>query len=372
MARKDFLIGGFALAALFVFAGCSKDPVKLGLSLVLTGINSEIGVTGRNGAELALARINAAGGVKGRQLVFVIRDDKNDPDEAVKADEELLSAGVVAIIGHMSSRSGLKAIPYMNDRSKLLISPTISSAAYNAKDDWFFRMIAPNDRQGRNLAEYAYRDLGLRRISSAYEYSNRAYTENVYRSFKTAFEALGGKVDEAVVLESTKDFDFRGFAARLAASKPDGILSVASPYENGNLCQQLALLGSDLPVFAGMWAMTEDLLRYGGKTADRMRIAGAMDPTSKKQRFLEFGEEYKKRYGENPTFASVYSFEAVEVLASAMRRASSFEPADLKKALLSLGEIDGLQDRFSFDGFGDTDRGYLVFSVRDGAFHRVR
>lgn len=361
----------FSLSFLLSLSSCSRDPIKIGLSLVLTGINSEIGVTGRNGAQLALNRINAAGGVNGRQLEFVIRDDKDDPDQAVIADSDLIQAGVVAIIGHMTSRSGLKSIPYLNEHSKLIISPTITSAVYNARDDWLFRMIAPCDRQGRRLAEYAYQELGLRKVAAAYEYSNRSYTEIVYKSFKNAFEGLGGKVDEGIPFSSSKDFDYRFLADRLTRSRPDGIVSIAGPFDNGNLCQQLTIQKSNLPVLTGMWSMTEDILRYGGKATNRMIIAGSMDPDSEKHRFKIFKEEYKRRYGENPTFASVYTFEAVEVLSSALQRTDSLDSENLKKALLGLGRIDGLQDDFAFDSFGDTDREYSIFKISEGKFSRI-
>lgn len=340
--------------------------------MVQTGLASEIGVNGRNGAAIAIDRINAAGGVRGRKLKALVRDDRDDAAVAEKVDAELAEAGAVAVIGHMTSRSGQLAAVGAAKRRVPLISPTISSPDYTGKDDYFFRVIGENSRQGAALAAYAYEDLGLRKIAAAYELSNRSYTETVHRSFKREFERRGGQVGEPFTFTTAAEFDYSEGADRLIALGADGILSVASPIDNAKLCAALDRKGSRLPVFAGMWSMTGDLLEFGGRSVDRMVVAGVIDSNSTSPAYTQFESEYLRRFGSEPSFASVYAYECVMLLASALERARTLEGSDLKRELESIGSMIGLQDTFSIDAFGDADRDYMVFGVKNGAFFRIR
>lgn len=102
---------------LLVFAGlllshaCSQEPILIGFSANLTGTYSDLGVQGRNGASLALERINEEGGVAGRKLRLLARDDGNTAQQARQADRDLIANGVVAIIGHMTSAQSQAALP---------------------------------------------------------------------------------------------------------------------------------------------------------------------------------------------------------------------------------------------------------------------
>ena len=83
------------------FGSGGKPPVKLGFVGGLTGKLSDMGTAVRNGVILAVEEANKEGGINGRQIVLITRDDKNDPEIALAVDRELINEGVVAIIGHI-------------------------------------------------------------------------------------------------------------------------------------------------------------------------------------------------------------------------------------------------------------------------------
>jgi len=130
-------VGAAILAAFLALSlsACAKPPVKVGLPLVLTGLTSRIGIAGRNGALLAAERINAAGGIRGRRLELLPRDDFEDPDKALEVDQALAEEGAVALVGHMASRTGLKAAEFATERRLPLVSPTISSTDYSGEGE---------------------------------------------------------------------------------------------------------------------------------------------------------------------------------------------------------------------------------------------
>ncbi|MFO7717430.1 MAG: ABC transporter substrate-binding protein, partial [Desulfohalobium sp.] len=94
------------LAGIVLLAGlgaCGQDPIRIGFAVPLTGVYSDLGVHGRNGATLAVEEINDRGGIHGRSLRLLPRDDGNSAAQAKAVDRELIDQGVVAIIGHMTS-----------------------------------------------------------------------------------------------------------------------------------------------------------------------------------------------------------------------------------------------------------------------------
>jgi len=346
---------------------CEPKPIKIGVSVTLTGLSSRIGVTGRNGIELAAEEINASGGIKSRKIELLVRDDKDLPEGALAADEELVAEGVVAIIGHMSSRSGIKAIPFCNSKAVVVVSPTISSTDWSGLDDFFFRPIGPNNLQGKTLAVKAL-SRGLKKAAVVYESTNSAYTLNVAQSFSEAFTAGGGVAAEPIPFATSKDYRYDLLAKSIAAGDWDMILSAAGPYDNARISQELAKLRSSLPVYAGMWSMTDDLIRNGGKTVERMTIAGTMDIHDKLPVFVDFRSAYAKRYGEDPTFASMFGYESIILLATALKDAKKLDSEGIKSAILARDSFPGLQGRIELDRFGDCTRPYRAFTVRETSF----
>ncbi|MEW5815083.1 MAG: ABC transporter substrate-binding protein [Spirochaetota bacterium] len=121
-----------------------KNPIKIGFAGGLTGIHSDLGIAGRNGALLAVEEITSAGGIKGRPVVLITKDDQQDPVAALKVDKELIDEGVVAIIGHMTSVMTMSVIPFINKSEILMISPTTSTNELTNIDDYFFRTLPAN------------------------------------------------------------------------------------------------------------------------------------------------------------------------------------------------------------------------------------
>ena len=365
-------VGAAILAAFLALSlsACAKPPVKVGLPLVLTGLTSRIGIAGRNGALLAAERINAAGGIRGRRLELLPRDDFEDPDKALEVDQALAEEGAVALVGHMASRTGLKAVEFATRRRLPLISPTISSTDYSGKDDYFFRIIGSNALMGKTLAAYA-RKTGLSRAAAAYESTNRSYTVPFFEGFKAEFERLGGVVLKPRSFATSASLDYGAMVEELLAEGPDAVFVVASPFDTAEVCQALQTRGSPLPVLAAMWAMTDDLFAFGGRSVERLVGVMYLDPEDDSPAYRAFREEYSRRYGEEPSFASAYGYDAVMVLAKAMAAARRLDGPSIKEALLGIGRFDGLQGRIVLDRYGDCEKEPFVFRVRDGRFQRA-
>ena len=137
-ALKTFLI----IAILSMILGaCEKEPVKIGFSANLTGTGSELATAALYGVTMAKDEINKAGGIEGRHIELIIRDDNNDADSALQADLELAEEGAVVIIGHMVSSLGRLSVPHTNEVQMPMISPTMSSTVFSEQAAYFFTFI---------------------------------------------------------------------------------------------------------------------------------------------------------------------------------------------------------------------------------------
>ncbi len=102
-------------------SGCAgQEVIRVGFSGELTGRNADLGIQGRNGAQLAVETLNANGGVNGQSIELLIRDDLGTHDGAQTADRELIEAKVVAIIGHMTSGQGVAGYPVTEEAGMVI------------------------------------------------------------------------------------------------------------------------------------------------------------------------------------------------------------------------------------------------------------
>lgn len=173
--------------------GCTagNQPVALGLA----GPFSEPrGLSMRLGAELAVAEINRAGGVRGHRLELVIQDDSGRAEVAVVAARSLYAnRRVVAVIGHLTSAATLAAAPVYGGRPPLVvISPSASAPSVTDAGPHIFRVCPTDVAHGTALAQFAARRLGAR--SAAILYQNDEYGRGIRGTFADEFTRLGGRL----------------------------------------------------------------------------------------------------------------------------------------------------------------------------------
>jgi branched-chain amino acid transport system substrate-binding protein len=359
------------LCAAFL-AGCSqKEPIKIGLVGTLSGLRSEMSVTGRNGAVMAIEEINKAGGLNGRPLRLVVKDDGGSPETAQKADQELINDGVVAIIGHFTSNMQTAAMPYINKAGILAISPTVATSTLSGLDDNLIKLMPCNKYQAILLTDLSTRKLKLKKMALVYDAGNTAYTMELCEIFTKTFEKQGGRVIYTGTLVSGKYDTFSAIAKKLMKSGADGILIVAGSQDTAMLCQQLKKYGSQAYLMTSLWAMTNDLIKEGGKSVEGIFLPGIYDENCTKPQCAKFEDIYNKRYTSPPTFSSAFAYESVFLLFDALKNNTDYSSTALKKYILASSSYKGLEGDIKFDRFGDSLRNHFLSTVKDDEFQKV-
>lgn len=355
-----------ALLLIVLATGCSgPQPILIGYAAQLTGPHSDLGVDGRDGALLAVERLNAAGGVVGRPLELLVRDDRGDPEVARQVDAELIEHGVIALIGHGTSSQTAAVFEQLNQMGVVLISPTSSSHEFTARDDYFFRVMPATSLQAQALAEHLHAT-GLTRVTGVFDQTNQAFTKSYWQHLADELVAQGIQAATAISFSSGSD-NPRSVAATLAASQPTAVVLLASAFDTGLLTQAFRQIDPFTPIFTTTWAQTDELLVKGGAAVEGLQLLSVYDPESKHPAFQAFHTHFEQRYRRTPSFAAVYSYEAVLVLAEGLRR-SDGQAEGLREALHDLGRVNVLQGELVFDQYGDVRRDLYMTVVRDGKF----
>ena len=345
------------------------SSIKLGFSAGLSGLKSELGISGRNGAQLAVDEINRNGGVRGRKVELLVMDDKNNAETACVVDQKLAKQGVNIIIGHMVSSVAVDTVKNANENKILLISPTIATDELSHIDDNFIRVIASNKVQGYSLAKAVLRETTVRSIAIVYDENNASFARIIKEHFEVQMKDSGASVVATASFKNRSDF--KNIISEVRESKAEGILLIASAIDAGMFCQQSRKQNLRLPVFSPMWTMTNDFIQAGGADAEGAYLISQVDLENEEATYVEFQKEYQERYGESPSFSSVLSYDAVRVAAVAIQEAGTDSSDQVKDAILRVGEFSGLQGHIKLDGFGDVKNSYYLYRVQDGVFKKV-
>lgn len=355
------------IVACLLVACSAREPIRVGFVAQLTGVQAELGVQERNGAELAVEQINAAGGVAGRSIELIVQDDLGTPEGAQAADRRLIEAGIVAIIGHATSGQTIAGLAVTNPAHMVMLSPTASTPELSGLEDYFFRLAYSLVDRARALAQHIYQGREITRLAVIYDTDNIAYSRAYMDAFADAYHALGGELVADAAFSSQAQPDFAPLVAQLHASSPSGLLIIASDIDTALIAQRARLRGGPTPLFTTAWAQTETLITNGGQAVEGLEIEIISPMNNQSPDYLAFKGRYQARFGQAPSFGAVLGYEAAHVVAAALQ-ATGGKAEGLPQALAGLRDFRGLTDTFSFDRYGDVIRPFYLDTIRDGTY----
>lgn len=357
--------------ALLALVACADREIQVGFVGPLTGVYSDLGVQGRNGAMLAVEEINASGGIAGARIDLLVRDDKNSHQRVVAVDTELADVGVVAIIGHMTSSASEQALEVARAHDLILLSPTTSTPRLSNREDAFFRIQGSTDVAAQLLGTWAATDGEFTTAASIRDSENATYADPFNDAFCSAFTAAGGRIPTEVEFSGAGDGHVLGKLRTVLQTEPDTILIIASARDTARIAQALRAEGVSSAVLTSGWAATEALASYGGQAVEGMVTARSISGTTETEAYRGFAVRYRYRFGREPSFAAAQSYDAVRVLAAALERTHGTRRG-LTDALTAIEDFPGLYGPLTLNEFGDTVVPAQLFVMEDGSFRPLQ
>ena len=340
-------LGANLTLLVLLLSGCGGDrgPAAQGIPIgfygARTGPQATFALSGRNGARMAIEEINAAGGVLGDRLVLRVEDDHNDPAEAASAVSKLITRDhVVALIGENASSRTLAAAPIAQSYRVPMVSPTSTNVEVTKKGDYIFRVCFIDNYQGPVMAQFALRDLKVKRAAILTDVKND-YSTGLTSVIEQTLKAGGAQV-VGKQSYSNGDSDFRSQLTAIKATNPQVIFIPGYYTDVGQIASQSKDLGMNVPFVGGDGWESPKLLEIGGKALNGSFYANHYfygDPAPKVRNFVQ---KYKDRYGAIPDALAALGYDAMGVLADAMKRAGKIEGAAVRDAIAATKNYQGV------------------------------
>ncbi|MCZ8251182.1 MAG: ABC transporter substrate-binding protein [Hylemonella sp.] len=358
---------GTALAP--VLSACGPAPVlRIGLLGGLSGSVADLGEAARAGAQLAMEQANAAGGVNGRAVELLPRDDAQDPERARAALAAFISEGVAAVIGPMTSAMAEAVLPLSMQSGLVLISPTVSASRLQGRDDTLF-MALTSTRHNASQAAHYHQSRGYRRVAAFYDTRNLAFTQDWLGTYRESVRNHGGRVVQALPFASGQQDSYLEAVRQLQGRAADAVLYLANAVDTVRLLLLVRQAGWRMPALGVTWSATGQLLELGGREVEGMSSIQLFDRELMTPRYQAFLRAYRERFTQEPGFASIAAYDTAQALIQALRARQPDQ--NVKQALLQAGPYEGLQERWNFDVYGDVQRRQYVSVVKDGRFVTV-
>ena len=370
--HRLFYIG--ALAGLIWLGGCNKAPsgssttIPVGEFASLTGKEATFGQSSHKGTLMAFEEINAAGGVLGKKVDLLTEDNASKQGESATIAKKLISRDhIVALLGEVASGRSLEAAPICQAAKIPMVSPASTNPAVTEKGDYVFRVCFIDPFQGGAMAKFAATKLGMKKVA-IFSCLTSSYSAGLAKFFKAKFTADGG----TIAIEETYsdgDKDFNAQLTAIKAASVDGIFVPGYYSEVGLICAQARERGITVPLLGGDGWEAPELLSIGGAAVNGCYYTTHFSPQNQDPAVQGFVARFKARWnGEVPDAMAALGYDSAGVLADAIKRAGSTEPAALRDALAATKDYQGITGSTTIGPDRNAQKAAAVIKVEDGKF----
>ena len=355
------LIAAFGLLAVLVLvlaaAACrddagEEDAFKIGVMESATGPGETYGRVAVQAKQMAVAEINAAGGINGRMLKLVVEDSKCNAQDAITAYNKLTDVdGVKIILGTSCSGAMLGAAPLAEADGVVLFSGLATNPDIAEAGDYIFRTAMSDAQLGIDTGNELWAD-GVRRLATMTESTD--YAEGVRRTTVEQFTKLGGEVvgEERYASDVT---DFRSQLTKLIGENPDAIhVAAQSEFAGGTIVKQLRELGYEGQLYSEVVPVGATALEIAGEAATGLKAVTAdLDPAN--QKASDVLSNFRGQYG-YVTLAWYLgsAYDDVHIAAACLEKTGDDQDADgFRDCLYDISWSGAIGDDYSFDDKGE-------------------
>jgi branched-chain amino acid transport system substrate-binding protein len=336
----------YALVVLLVMAlnvatrSYAADPILIGFSAPLTGDAAGSGQESLNGAKLAVAELNAKGGILGRPVQLVEGDDRCDPKDSAIIAQKFVASGVVAAASHYCSGAALAAIPIFREAGMLYVDWGAVSAKIPASGyDRLFITIYNGAQPGVYAADIAVTKLGLKKLAVV---DDRTPANGEYASaFQKRAKELGA--DIVLVGHVTQgDKDFNAFVTQVKGSGAQMLFTANYYAEAGLLNRQLRDQQVSAVTICPDTCMDPQFLAIAGAAAEGS-YAVSQPQADELPAAKDFVAGYQKMFSKAPGYIGPYAYDAINVIAAAYTAVGKVDNEAAAKWLHGLNEDTALK-----------------------------
>jgi len=374
MFKKSGVAALVILTAVFVLGVAMgfADTIKVGAVLPLTGWGAAEGGYVLDGAKLAVEKINAEGGIKGKKLELLAEDGKNDPSESLNAAQKLVTRDKVSVMfGAWLSTATLAMIPVIERNGVPLVVETSGyDGITHPANKWVFRTSILFSQEAASV-EDCIRDLGFNKV--AFLAQDNDWGRGTVEEFTKVLEKVGAQVVSAEFLDAAT-MDFYPQLTKLRNSGADSIIVVNSTGPASKLLQQHKELGLDQKIMTtGGSTWTYTISRLAGAEAAEGSYhlsffpAFAPEATPNPDQARAYVDAWKKK---KLTWDGVQEgsrgWDAIYTIAEGIKLADGSSKRSAIRDGLERVDIKGITGHIKFDKYHDQNPNIVVVQIKDG------
>ncbi|WP_179396031.1 ABC transporter substrate-binding protein [Lacticaseibacillus absianus] len=382
---KKVIAAAAAVMSIGIMAGCSAksategnestgDKVKIGMNMELSGAAAGYGNQMKQGFELAVKQINAAGGIKvgdkKMKIQTVIQDNKSTTNGSASVTAQLTAKDKVsAIVGPATTNDGTAAIPNLTKASVASVSPSATDPDYTLQkdgsvQDYVFRACFNNDLQGETAAHFADKTLKAKKVAILQDNSSD-YGTGLAAAFKKTFT---GRVVSAQSFQEG-DKDFNALITAIKAKDVDAIYAPGYYSEVGLIIKQARQAGVTVPIIGSDGMADPKLAQIAGAsntndiyyTTPFSTKSGETNDVAK-----QFMADFKAEYGTDaPTFSAL-AYDSVLMIKQAIEDAKSTNSVKIAKALAKIKDMPAVTGTTSVDKNHDPEKPIVIEEMQNG------
>jgi branched-chain amino acid transport system substrate-binding protein len=343
---------GLATGLAIAFAGTASAQIKMGVAGPITGDNASFGAQLKNGADQAVATINAAGGILGQKITLSYGDDVSDPKQGVSVANKFSGDGVKYVIGHFNSGVTMPASEAYQENGILEITPSATNPQITERGLWnIFRTCGRDDQQGKVAGEYIVAHFKGKKIAIVHD--KTTYGQGLADETKKAINAKGMK---EVLYEGINigDKDFSALVSKIKASGADLVYWGGLFTEGGLIVRQMRDQGVKAPLMGGDGITSDEFASVGGPGVEGTLMSFPPDPRNRPEAKAVV-EKFRAAKFE-PEAYTLYSYAAVQIIKAAAEQAKSIDTKKVADAMHSGKPFKTVIGDISYDKKGDITR----------------
>lgn len=374
--RKWLVLVALLTLTVFAVAGCGGDKkeapkaasneILIGLTAPLTGDYAEYGGVFKNSSELAIEKINAAGGINGKKLRLVPMDSKADPKEAANIAQKFVSdPNVWAVIGDFTSTAALAGAPIYQKGGLVQLSPTSSHPDFTKQGTFIFRNIASQAVEGPAIADYLVKDLNKKKVAIVYIKNDWGLVAHDF--FMKKAKELGADIVTVEPYLPEQGKDFSAIITKIKEKNPE-LIYMGMMYTDGALFAQQVKKANMNVALCGTGALyAADLIKLGGPAVEGLYLTVSFYPENPAPQVQDFVKGYQAKFNKAPTQFAAQAYDAANLIIEALKKGAT-DRKTLRDNLAAIKDFPGVTGKTTFDENRDVNKTLSRMIVKDGKF----
>ena len=361
--KSTIWLAGGILAAALALTSAAQAQVKIGVLGPVTGPNAAFGAQLKNGAEQAIADINAAGGIMGQKIQMILGDDASKPEQGVSNVNKFVGDGVKFIVGAFNSSVTMPSSDTARENNILMITPASTNPKITERKMWnTFRVCGRDDQQGGAAADIINKLYKGQKIAIIHDKTTygKGLADETRKKLRRAYKMRPVLYEDINVGEK----DFSALVSKIKRSGAALVYWGGLHTEGGLLLRQLREQGVKAPLMGGDGITDDEFSAIAGPAAEGTLMTFSPDPRTNPAN-KAIVKKFRKEQNFEPQAYTLYSYAAVQIIKQAAEQAKSLDPKKVAATMHSGMKFKTVLGDLSFDKKGDVSQYSIGGKTKD-------